>query len=69
MHFKDIDRNRGKSTTDHAVVIGSGEMGWAALLPRLGRLTSAVGYVEVDAPADGLAAAAEGARFFRAHSR
>lgn len=30
-------------------------------------LTSAVGYVEVDAPADGLAAAAEGARFFRAH--
>jgi sugar phosphate isomerase/epimerase len=68
MHFKDIDRSRGKGTTDHAVVIGSGEMGWAALLPRIRRLTSAVGYVEVDAPADGLAAAAEGARFFRAHA-
>jgi sugar phosphate isomerase/epimerase len=67
MHFKDIDRSRGKGTTDHAVVIGSGEMGYAALLPRIRRLTSAIGYIEVDAPADGLAAAAEGARFFREH--
>ena len=67
MHFKDVDRTRGQGTTDHAVVIGSGEMGYAALLPRIRKLTSAVGYVEVDAPADGLAAAAEGARFFRAH--
>lgn len=67
MHFKDIDRTRGKGTTDHAVVIGSGEMGYAALLPRLRRLTSAIGYVEVDAPPDGLVAAAEGARFFHAH--
>lgn len=65
MHFKDIDRSRGKSTTDHAVVIGHGEMGYAALLPRIPRLTSAVGYIEVDSPPDGLAAAAEGARFFR----
>jgi sugar phosphate isomerase/epimerase len=69
MHFKDIHRQRGKGTTDHAVVVGSGEMGWAALLPRIRRLTSAVGYIEVDAPADGLAAAGEGARFFREHSR
>lgn len=67
MHFKDIDRKRGRATTDHAVVIGSGEMDYAALLPRIRQLTSAVGYVEVDSPADGLAAAAEGARFFREH--
>ena len=26
MHFKDIDCSRGKTTTDHAVVIGTGEM-------------------------------------------
>jgi sugar phosphate isomerase/epimerase len=65
MHLKDVDRHRGKTETDHAVVIGQGEMGYAALLPRIARLTSAIGYVEVDAPADGLAAAAAGARFFR----
>ena len=66
MHLKDIDRNRGTSITDHAVTIGSGEMDYAALLPRLRKLTSAVGYVEVDSPPDGLAAAAEGARFVQA---
>ncbi len=66
MHLKDIDRHRGKSVTDHAVVIGHGEMDYAALLPRIHRLTSAVGYLEVDSPDDGLATAAEGARFFRA---
>lgn len=82
MHFKDIDRSRFKplapgaglaeqsaSITGQAVVIGRGEMGYAALLPRIRRLTSAVGYVEVDMPADGLAAAADGARFFREHQR
>ncbi|MCW1429499.1 sugar phosphate isomerase/epimerase family protein [Novosphingobium sp. JCM 18896] len=68
MHLKDIDRSRGKSVTDHAVTVGSGEMGYAALLPRLRRLTSAVGYIEVDSPPDGLVAAAEGARFVQAHS-
>jgi sugar phosphate isomerase/epimerase len=69
MHFKDIDRSRGKSMTDHAVVISRGEMGYASLLPRIRELTSAIGFVEVDSPDDGLAAAAEGARFFRDHSR
>ncbi|MBV1686712.1 sugar phosphate isomerase/epimerase [Novosphingobium sp. G106] len=67
MHLKDIDRQLGKSTTDHAVVIGAGEMDYAALLPRIRRLTTAVGYIEVDSPPDGLAAAAAGARFFREH--
>lgn len=67
MHFKDIDRTRGKGITDHATVIGSGEMGYAALLPRIRELTSAIGYIEVDSPEDGLKAAAEGAHFFREH--
>jgi sugar phosphate isomerase/epimerase len=67
MHLKDIDRARGKSITDHAVVIGRGEMDYAALLPRISRLTRAIGYIEVDSPDDGLAAAAQGARFFREH--
>jgi sugar phosphate isomerase/epimerase len=69
MHFKDIDRKRGTGTSDHAVVIGRGEMGYAALLPRLRKLTNAIGFIEVDSPEDGLAAAAEGVRFFREHSR
>jgi sugar phosphate isomerase/epimerase len=65
MHFKDIDRTHGRSITDHAVAVGSGEMDYAALLPRIRRLTSATGYVEVDAPADGLAAAAQAIGFMR----
>jgi sugar phosphate isomerase/epimerase len=67
MHLKDIDRSRGKTIADHAVVLGTGEMDYAALLPRIARLTQAVGYVEVDSPDDGLAAARAGARFFREH--
>ncbi len=63
MHFKDIDRNRGKSITDHAVAPGEGEMGYASLLPAICKLTAATGYVEIDAPQDGLAAAARAARF------
>ncbi len=69
MHFKDVDRHRGETITDHAVVIGNGEMGYAALLPRILELTSAVGYVEVDSPPDGLVAADTGARFFREYAR
>ncbi len=69
MHLKDIDRRRGETITDHAVVLGSGEMDYAALLPRIRSLTLAVGYVEVDSPPDGLAAAAAGARFFQEHVR
>lgn len=68
MHLKDIDRSRGKTSGEHTVAIGSGEMGYAALLPRIPKLTSAVGYVEVDSPDDGLEAAAAAARFFREHA-
>lgn len=68
LHLKDIDRRRGTSPGDLAVVIGEGEMGYAALLPRILKLTSAIPYVEVDAPTDGLQAAARAARFFRTHA-
>jgi hypothetical protein len=40
-------------------------MDYTALLPRVRRLTRAIGYVEADSPDDGLAVAVEGARFFR----
>jgi len=65
MHFKDIDRKRGKAFTDHAVAVGNGEMDYAALLPRIRRLTSATGYVEVDSPDDGLLAAVQAMRFIK----
>lgn len=78
MHLKDVDSSRARqpapnaglaqqslATTSQMTVIGQGEMGYAALLPRIRKLTSATGYIEVDLPDDGLAAAAQGARFFR----
>lgn len=81
MHLKDIDRSLaapiapGASraeqsffTGSQTVVIGQGEVGYAALLPKLRRLTSALGYIEVDRPADGLAAADAGAKFYLGHS-
>ena len=78
LHLKDIDRSRAQPialnadraqqstfTGSQAVVIGKGEMGYASLLPRLHRLTSALGYIEVDRPSDGLVAAAEAAQFYK----
>lgn len=65
MHWKDIDRMRGKGITDHAVVPGAGEMNYAALLPHVIRATRAVGYVEMDNPPNGLVAARQGAEFIK----
>jgi sugar phosphate isomerase/epimerase len=65
MHWKDIDRTRGKSITDHAVAPGKGEMNYPALLPQIWRITSATGFVEVDSTDDGLAAARQGAEVVR----
>lgn len=65
MHWKDIDRSRGTSRDQNAVAPGLGEMDYASLLPRIVRLTSATGYIEVDKPDDGLAAAAAGLRTVR----
>lgn len=69
LHVKDIDRSRGTGSGDLAVVIGRGEMGYPALLPRILKLTSALPFIEVDAPADGMKAASEAAIFFREHAR
>lgn len=65
MHWKDIDRSRGTTITDHAVAPGLGEMDYPALLPHVVRATRAVGYVEVDRPDDGLIAARQGADMIR----
>lgn len=65
MHWKDIDRTRGKGITDHAVAPGLGEMNYPALLPHVVHATRATGYVEVDNPDDGLAAARQGAALIR----
>jgi sugar phosphate isomerase/epimerase len=65
MHWKDIDRKRGTGTTDHAVAPGLGEMNYSLLLPHVARESTATGYVEVDSPDDGLAAARQGAELIR----
>lgn len=65
MHWKDIDRSRGTSRSDLAVAPGLGEMNYMALLPHVIAATRATGYVEVDKPADGLAAAQQGAELIR----
>lgn len=62
MHFKDVDRTRGPDMHDQLVAPGDGDLGYKALVPRIDRLTDAIGYVEVDNPADGLEAAANGVR-------
>lgn len=65
MHLKDVDRTRGVEHADVAVTIGQGEMHWEQLLPQIDRLSNAIGFIEVDAPADGLAAASDGMTFVR----
>lgn len=65
MHWKDVDRSRGKSHSDVAVALSTGEMNYPALLPHVRRLTDALGYIEVDKPPDGLAAARLGAAVAR----
>lgn len=65
MHWKDIDRTRGNSRNEHAVSPGLGEMDYHALLRQVRHITSAIGYVEVDQPQDGLAAARQGAELIR----
>lgn len=69
LHLKDIDRSRGKVPTDHAIPVGQGEMGYAAILPRLAAISSAPGYVEVDNSPDGIAAAQQAAHFISATAR
>jgi sugar phosphate isomerase/epimerase len=63
MHFKDVDPSRGTNMHQQLVAPGEGVLDYAALLPNLDLVTDAIGYVEVDAPADGMAAAAGAAGF------
>jgi len=65
MHFKDVDPARGGSMFDQLIEPGQGKLDYAALVPRLDTITKAIGYVEVDNPADGLAAAESGAQLIR----
>jgi len=65
MHFKDVDGSRGPNMFDQLVAPGEGDLGYDSLIPRLDRLTQAIGYVEVDNPADGLQATESGARCIR----
>lgn len=61
MHFKDVATARGPDMFAQLSAPGEGDLGYATLVPALDRLTDAVGYVEVDDPDDGLAAAQTGA--------
>ena len=65
MHWKDIDRSRGTNRSDQAVALGQGEMGYSKLLPAILRVTDATAYIEVDRPADGIAAATAGVAMVR----
>ncbi|MCB2074650.1 MAG: sugar phosphate isomerase/epimerase [Novosphingobium sp.] len=62
MHFKDVDPSRGDSMFDQLVAPGDGVLAYPDIVPQLDRLTNAVGYVEVDNPANELDAARRGAR-------
>jgi sugar phosphate isomerase/epimerase len=66
MHFKDVDPTRGRNLFEQLVAPGEGQLDYAALLPNLDLVTDAIGYVEVDAPEDGLASAARAGRFLSA---
>ncbi|QNE07330.1 sugar phosphate isomerase/epimerase family protein [Croceicoccus marinus] len=65
LHLKDLDRSCSPPGCQRFVAPGEGDLDYAALMPRLDGLTDAIGYVEVDDPADGLLAAATGAATIR----
>jgi sugar phosphate isomerase/epimerase len=65
MHLKDVRAGVDGRPSSQFAAPGEGMMNYAAILPRLERLTGALGLVEVDNPPDGMAAAAAGARFVR----
>ena len=62
MHFKDVDPARGDDRKKQLVEPGAGRLNYVALLPKLDAATDAIGYVEVDEPVDGMAAAGAAAR-------
>ncbi len=65
LHLKDVDRRCAPPGCPRFVAPGEGDLDYPALMPRLDRTTGAIGYVEVDEPADGMLAAARGAETIR----
>lgn len=65
LHLKDVDRSCLGNDCERFVVPGEGDLGYAGLMPRIWRLTDAIGYVEVDDAADGMLAAARAANTIR----
>lgn len=65
MHVKDVDRSLSEDFQKQMVPAGDGEMNYATLAPAIRALTNALPVVEVDAPADGLVAAARACQFIR----
>ncbi len=65
MHVKDVDRTLSTDVQAQMVPPGDGEMNYATLAPAIRALTQALPVVEVDNPADGLAAAARASQFIR----
>ena len=57
LHLKDIDRGCTASDCKRFVAPGEGDLDYADLFPRIRQISDAIGYVEVDDPEDGLAAA------------
>ena len=61
LHFKDVAMTRGPDMFSQLVPPGEGDLDYPRLVAKLDALTQAIGYVEVDNPPDGLAAAAQSA--------
>nr|WP_272914676.1 sugar phosphate isomerase/epimerase [Aurantiacibacter rhizosphaerae] len=62
LHLKDLDRGCAGDDCRRFVAPGEGDLGYSQLIPRIRRITDAIGYVEVDDPVDGMQAAASAAR-------
>lgn len=65
MHFKDVDPARGDDRMAQLARPGEGRLDYPALIPHLDKVTSAIGYVEVDKPVDGVEDAIQAAIVIR----
>ncbi|HSM54102.1 MAG TPA: sugar phosphate isomerase/epimerase, partial [Erythrobacter sp.] len=65
LHLKDVDRGCADSYCRRFGAPGEGDLCYHDLMPRIGQLSDAIGYVEVDDPVNGARAAARAALTFR----
>lgn len=65
LHLKDLDRGCDDNQCSRFVAPGDGDLGYSGLMPRIRRVSDAIGYVEVDDPVDGMLAAARAAQTLR----